>query len=450
MHRPYSCLRALAQSMLLLLLSLTVCSAHDIPGKATLLVFVKADQARLHVLMRVPMEALSEVKFPLRGPGYIDIPSADPALVDAVHIYLLEGLRFSADGALLPKGELEKVRIALPGDKALTDFNAAFASVERPRLADGEEIYWKQAALDVLLTFPLTTPQAKIAIDANLARLAMETHTVLRFVNDSGEERTLTYQGYPGRVELDPNWWHAASHFVALGFWHILDGIDHLLFLLCLVIPTRSVKALIPAVTAFTVAHSITLISSALDLIPTAAWFGPLIETLIALSVCYMAIENVLGIQFRKRWAIVFCFGLIHGFGFSFILADRMQFAGEHLVSALVAFNVGVELGQLLVLIIAVPILRWLVLALSRIPNVELSGERLAAVILSVLVAHTAWHWLTERGAQLLEFSWGAPTFDTAFFVAAMRWGMLLIGSVGVLWAMDEIFKRWSFRAAQT
>ena len=122
-----------------------------------------------------------------------------------------------------------------------------------------------------------------------------------------------------------------------LGFDHILDGVDHLLFLLCLVVPFRSFWALVPIVTSFTVAHSITLIASALGLAPSALWFPPLIETLIALSIVLMAFENIIGAQLNRRWMIAFGFGLVHGFGFSFALSESLQFAGAHLLTSLLA-----------------------------------------------------------------------------------------------------------------
>jgi hypothetical protein len=422
--------------------------AHDLPGKVSLLVYVKPQDNQLLVLTRVPMEALTEVQFPVQGPGYLDFSKADAALQDAAHIYIAQGMHFFADGEPVGEGQLLKARVAFPADKSFVDFDTALANVNSPPLTNDEQLYWKQGSLDVLMSYPLAVPQAKLSVDSNLERIAMETHTVLRFLPVNGTERIYSYNGNPGRIELEPGWWHATYKFIELGFFHILEGIDHLLFLFCLVIPLRSIRALIPVVTAFTIAHSITLISSALGLTPTAMWFGPLIETLIALSVFYMACENMLGIQIQKRWLIVFCFGLIHGFGFSFILADRMQFAGEHLISALLAFNVGVELGQLLVLVVTVPLLKAFFEYLSRVKttsaSASMSGERIGALILSALVAHTAWHWLTERGEQLFQYSWQAPAFDAAFFAAAMRWGMLLLGSAVVLWVMHEAFNRWT------
>ena len=151
----------------------------------------------------------------------------------------------------------------------------------------------------------------------------------------------------------------------------------------------RRFRALVPVVTAFTVAHSITLIASVYGLAPDALWFPPLIETLIAVSIVYMALENIAGAAVRRRWMMAFGFGLVHGFGFSFALRQTMQFAGSHLLTSLLSFNLGVELGQLLVLLVLIPMLdalfRWVV------------AERIGTVILSALVAHTGWHWMTER-----------------------------------------------------
>src|SRR5262245_63625696 len=127
-------------------------------------------------------------------------------------------------------------------------------------------------------------------------------------------------------VDLDPSGFQAAVRFVGLGFRHILDGTDHLLFLLCLVIPVRRLRSLVLVVTSFTLAHSITLIASAFDVAPGALWFPPLVETLIAVSIVYLALENILSPRV-DRWRIAFAFGLVHGFGFAFGLRETRQFA---------------------------------------------------------------------------------------------------------------------------
>jgi hypothetical protein len=414
----------------------SVAHAHDIPGRVSVLAYVQPQDDRLLVLVRVPLEALTEIDFPTRGPGYLDLARAAPALEDAARLYLSDAIKLFADGTALGTGQLLHARVAPVSDRSFVDFGTALALVQSPRLADTEEVFWKQAWLDVLMAYPLTQRATRFSVDAQLQRLGEQTYTVLHFAPLDGPERVFSYEGAPGRIELDPGFWSATVRFVGLGFTHILGGIDHLLFLFCLVVVARNVWTLIPVITAFTIAHSITLMSAALGLTPTAAWFAPLVETLIALSILYLACENILDRSSSRRWMLVFAFGLIHGFGFSFILADRMQFAGDHLVSSLLAFNVGVELGQLLVLCLLVPALG---LFFKHFPS-----ERAGVVLLSALAMHSAWHWLTERGAQLLEYRWQAPVLDAAFFAAAMRWGMLLIASGAALWALSELFARWS------
>jgi len=135
--------------------------------------------------------------------------------------------------------------------------------------------------------------------------------------------------------------------------------------------------------------------AAAFGLAPEGLWFPPLVETLIAASIVYMALENIVGANALRRWIIAFGFGLVHGFGFAFALRESLQFAGSHLVTALLAFNVGVEIGQIAVLLVMVPALNLLFRYLP---------ERIGVIILSALIAHTGWHWMTERFADLRKF----------------------------------------------
>jgi hypothetical protein len=178
------------------------------------------------------------------------------------------------------------------------------------------------------------------------------------------------------------------------------------------------------------VAHSFTLIASAYGLGPDALWFPPLIETLIAMSIVYMALENIVGAgSVGRRWIVTFAFGLVHGFGFSFALRQTLQFAGSHLLTSLVSFNLGVELGQLLVLAICIPLLGLLFRYVV--------AERMGTIILSALVAHTAWHWMIDRWGQLRQFRFTPAAVNGAFLVSAMRWAMVIIALAGLVWLVS-------------
>ncbi len=412
--------------------------AHEIPGRVTVLAFVKPEPGRLRILIRAPLEAMRDVDFPQKGLGYLDLARATPLAYESAQVWIAGFIRAYENGEVLQEPRIVATRISLPSDRAFGQYESAVGTLLGPPLDTLTDLPWNQAAIDVLLEYPIAFPTSDFSIEPLLARLGVKTTTVLRFITPAGVERAYEYVGNPGRVHLDPRWYHAALQFVKVGIQHILGGIDHLLFVLCLVIPFRRLRPLALIVTAFTVAHSITLVSSAVGIVPDALWFPPLIETLIAASIVYMALENIVGPKLQRRWIIAFGFGLVHGFGFSFALRESLQFAGSHLAVSLFTFNLGVEIGQLMVLAVAVPLLSLL---LTRVV-----AERIGVIVLSALVAHTAWHWMLDRGATLRGYEFTLPALDLAFAASAMRAAMVIVIAAGAAWMVSETFKRLSPR----
>jgi HupE / UreJ protein len=165
-----------------------------------------------------------------------------------------------------------------------------------------------------------------------------------------------------------PSPWSAFVEYLRAGIWHIWSGIDHLLFLLSLLLPAVLVRRqnrweavpmaapafanIVKVVTAFTLAHSITLSLAAFDVIRLP---GRLTESVIAASIIVAALNNVFPRVTEGRWRIAFAFGLLHGFGFASVLAEMGLPKGARLVS-LVAFNLGVEVGQLAVVLAVMPL----------------------------------------------------------------------------------------------
>jgi len=416
----------------LIFATLSGVSAHDIPNDVTVQVFVKPDGARLRLLVRAPLRACRDVDFPKRGPGYLDLARADASLRDAATQWISDAIQLYEGDRALPKPRIVETRVSLESDKSFASYEEALARVTGARLPDDTELYWNQGLLDALFEYPIHSDAADFSIHAGLAQLGLRVVTVVRFLPPGGVVRAFEFTGDPGLVRLDPRWSQAALRFVEAGFFHILDGADHLLFLLCLVIPFRRFRPLIVVVTAFTLAHSITLIASAYNLGPDALWFPPLIETLIAISIVYMAFENIVGSNVGRRWMIAFGFGLVHGFGFSFALRETLQFAGSHLLVSLFAFNVGVELGQLLALALLIPALGLLFRFVV--------AERMGIIILSALVAHTGWHWMIERAEQLKQFR--RPALNAALLAAAMRWLMLTLILAAIVWMVSRSLRR--------
>ena len=374
-------------------LSPPVTYAHDIPDQIRLQSFVKPEGDTLHMLVRVPLVMLLNLDLPKRGPGFIALDHLDDALPRAAAAIARE-IPLYQDGELLTYSAVN-ARISPLSDKSFGSFEQAESTINGPPLPANTEVFWNQGYFDAHFRYPIRSPQADFALDLQVApglrnRLSM----IVRFLPAGaaeGTERAFEMHYGTGPVHLDPAGYQAAWSFGKLGFSHILDGMDHLLFLLCLIAPfrMRQLWQLVAVITSFTIAHSISLSAAALGLVPQAGWFPPLVEMLIALSIVYMAIENVLLSSLRYRWIITGLFGLIHGFGFSFLLQKELQFAGGHLYLSLLSFNIGVEIGQLVFLLVMLPILGWLL----RNDKSQHAG----LIIISVLVGHTAWHWTLER-----------------------------------------------------
>ena len=410
-------------------------AAHDIPNDVTVQTFLKPEGPHLSLFVRVPLRACRDVDFPTRGPGYLDLARADASLRDAATQWISDNVELYEGDTRLGDPQVIAARVSLESERLSESYDEAIAQVTGPRLSRDTELYWNQGLLDVLFEYPIKSDESRFSIRPAFERLGLRVVTVLRFLPPGGAVRAFEFEGDPGLVRLDPRWHQTAVRFVEAGFFHILDGTDHLLFLFCLVIPFRRLRPLVTVVTAFTIAHSITLIASAYNLGPDALWFPPLIETLIAVSIVYMALENIVGSNVQRRWMIALGFGLVHGFGFSFALRRTLQFAGSHLLTSLLSFNIGVELGQLLVLVLLIPVLALLFRFVV--------AERIGIIILSALVAHTGWHWMIDRGERLRQFGW--PAIGTAQLVSAMRWLIAILILAGLVWLAFAV-RYWAQR----
>ncbi len=182
------------------------------------------------------------------------------------------------------------------------------------------------------------------------------------------------------------------GRFVVLGIEHILTGYDHIAFLLALVLVAPSLRAVLPIITAFTAAHSITLLLAALGVVRLDS---RLVESAIAVSICYVAVENLVREKVTHRWLVTFCFGLVHGFGFASVLQNLIV-GRANLVGSVVSFNVGVELGQLMIFATLLPLLRLLA---------ALIAPRKITIAASAAIGLLGFIWVLERGFDL-RFLW--------------------------------------------
>jgi hydrogenase/urease accessory protein HupE len=189
------------------------------------------------------------------------------------------------------------------------------------------------------------------------------------------------------QAQIQPRgWWSLFTEFLWQGVLHILIGLDHILFVLVLLVAVRSFKELGGVVTSFTLAHSVTLALGALGL---ANPEPSLVESVIALSIVYVAVENMTTEEPRARYVVTFFFGLVHGFGFSGVLRD-LGLPQEGLVPSLLAFNLGVELGQLAIVAPLFPLVMWVRRRDKRWGRRLALGLSLPVLIIAVL-------WFIER-----------------------------------------------------
>jgi hypothetical protein len=399
--------------VLLALAFLGPARSHEFKLESVMNAFVKVEAREAHLVVRLPFHVIRPIKFPLRG-AEIDLANAQPSIQGALAA-LGRDLTLSEDGRqLVPMSAVG--RLSLPSDRSFDRYQDALAHVAQPP-SPGTAIYADQGYLDAHLTYAITSPGSRFTIQTSVApELKDYLKLAVRYLPLGEEGRAMVITSRSGRVWLNPAWYRAAAGFVVLGIAHILSGIDHLLFLLCLVIPVVALGQIVKIVTAFTIAHSFTLLGSAYGFAPSGAWFPPFVETAIAASILYMALENIVGADLRRRWLITGLFGLVHGFGFSYGLRENLQFAGRHLLVSLFSFNVGIEIGQVAVLVVLLP-----VLALFR-----QAGVVARVIIPSALVGHTGWHWMIERGEVLWKVEW--PRLDSAALAILGRWvaGVLL------------------------
>ena len=266
-----------------------------------------------------------------------------------------------------------------------------------------------------VLRFSLACPRAPATLDVRYSLFfdVDPQHRGLARVEYGGVARTAIFSPDSPVQRFDlasARAWAEARRFVVHGVWHIWTGFDHILFLLALLlpsvlrrkdgqwVPSPSLRAtltdVLKIVSTFTVAHSLTLSLAALGVVHLPS---RLVESAIALSVLLAALNNVFPLVEGRRWLVAFAFGLLHGFGFATVLGD-LGLSGGALVRALVSFNIGVELGQLVV------VAAFLAVAFEL--RRTWAYRRVALQLGSVAIALLAATWLAERALALKLLPW--------------------------------------------
>ena len=454
---------AAAFVLLLVFLPHMARAARAIPDDVAIQIYAKPANGHLTLAVRALFTAINDISFPLReGSSYLDLARVQGILPGAAKYWIASGIEIDENGSPLPRPNVIATRVSLPSDRSFLSYDAALAHLQGDSaLPENTDIIPSQAWLDILFDYPIQSDRSAFSIHTTLDRLGVRVYVDLKFLAPEGVIRAFNWEGDPGTVRLDPTPLEVANQFLVWGFREITGATDALLFLFCLVLPFTSgqpssaksssgqffsaLRAAIPPGCAFATTTSITLIASALGQAPDGLWFKPLIETLIAVLILYIAFENIAGkVTLWRRTLTAVAAGLIFGFSFASGLAAKAEYGGGHPAASAAAFDAGVELGLAAILALLTPVLNLLFrfATAKRMRDME-------AVVLSALVAHTAWHWMTERWDRLSRFTLHWPAFDAAFLAAAMRWLTILVVLAGVLWFVSGLFEHKPGKASR-
>ncbi len=354
---------------------------------------IRVEGARAEVELRFQALSLIEVRpeLDLSRDGYLDEQELAAARTE-VEAYLRASLRLAS--------------IEAEHEQPLAGTLVSIVPEDPARLGAFE-----LQSVVALLAFECPRPLEGLVVESRLFHETNPWHKDLCALTWNADEPVPhTFEGAETRWVFEPA--HVRrpgvlASFVHLGITHILGtwehplaGSDHLAFLLALLVASRCVRTLIGVVTAFTVAHSLTLGAAALGWVHVPSRF---VELAIALSIAYVACDNLLRKSARNPWLEAFLFGLLHGLGFAGFLAAAL--AGEPLIlTALLGFNVGVELGQL-AFVLACVLLVVLFFRGRRRQAAEGSEQGIvparARNVVSIFVALCGFYWFFERAGWL-------------------------------------------------
>ena len=355
-------------------------SAHFLLNVNIRVFHVVHEPERIRLLVRMPMPYLVADKL---GPESTEgTPAPAPYTTNRIEngglVHYLdatafrsapEGLaEFLADGLVLEAGgvslspEVGRVR-AYPArvQPPFARREEAEDSLSGPVYAeDFEATYVGDTIVDAEVIYATTERVASYTLRSTLDPGLPKQDETANLILDHGSAPALVFRvrGLMKQpVEVSRSILKAAWTFVEDGIRHILDGKDHVLFIVCLVLGATTLGALAWRVTGFTIGHSVTLALGFFGYAPKGAWFIALVETGIALSILYAATIALTSGGHRMTTMVTALLGLLHGLGFSFVLKEILKLDSPNLWQNLLAFNVGIEIGQLLIVLVLWPIL---------------------------------------------------------------------------------------------
>ena len=409
---------------ILLLCFFVTASAHFLLNLNVRILHVEHLRDSMHVYLRLPMPYLVADKL---GPISADrLPEPAPftinqmeegALVHYVDFdqvrsqplgigeFAAQGFTFEVDGEAL-EPMVADVRIHRVGSQpdfaTLEEAKAVFANEQRsPKISD--PVYVGDAVVDVMLRYQVYNPVYAYRVSSSLDPGLPEQEKTANLILDysPGNVQVFRQRGLLTEpVSVSRSALSAFGTFVIEGIRHILEGLDHVLFVVCLALGATQLRNLIWRVTGFTIGHSITLSAGFFGFVPSGVWFVHTVEAGIAISIIYAAMIAVIP-RFQSNnneiniIAVTSAIGLLHGLGFSFVLHNILQITSPNIWQSLLAFNVGIEIGQIFIIVIT-----WLIFIFIRYFS-DISW-RVGRWAVAATCASIAFFWTSERVMSLV------------------------------------------------
>ncbi len=315
----------------------------DLPPEIRLQGFVRPEEGRLHLVVRIPLILLQGLDLPKWGPGYLQLAGIDERLKAAA--------------------------AAAARDIVLFEGGMPLAPIRS----------WNQGYFDAHIEYPIRSG-ADFALHLKMSPgLGQRIKLRVQFLPMRGPSLIYDLSGGDGRISLDPRWYEVAWFFARRGFTDVFVA-DHLVFLVCLAAPFRQFWSLLMVVMALTGTQALTSIADAVGAAPEVRWLPMLSDSCLGAAVVLLAVENVVAPSLRRRWFVAAVVGALGGFGLGHLWAEQRQFAGAHTRVSLASFNLGVALGE----VAAVPV----VVVVLRLLFAHVLGARLGVVIVSAIFGH--------------------------------------------------------------
>ena len=355
--------------------------------------FLKVEEGRAHLLVRVPLVVFAGMSLPKRGPGYLDLANIDARLRQAAAATGRQ-IELASDGATLGPA-VRAVQLAFASDRSFASYPTALAHLQGPPLPENTDLFATQGFLDLHFEYSLPSSRPNMAIRLNATPdLGQRVKLRLEYLSADQTARTYEIAARAGWIPLEPRWYEAAWLFAKAGFSGSF-AVDRFVFLLCLIAPFRNFRGLLALVLVFAVSQAVTLTAVAEGALADVetGWVGLLSNTVLAAAIVLLAIANLAAPTLHRRWLIAAMVGGFGGFGLGRLLSDAGQFAGTHPLVGVVFFNVGVAIGAVVSLGVAFFALRLLF--------TRLLVALLGVIVLSVLAGHAAWHGMLNNGSEL-------------------------------------------------